>query len=412
MSHQVVQYIARQAILDRNKSLFAYELLYRDSNNNAFPVGTSDELATGRMFFNSLMLIGRKALVGQHTAFINLSDSTLLEEIPKLITPDHLVLEIVERSQNIEELREIVAKLKKLKYRFALDDYDADPRWDPILADMEYIKLELEQPIIKTKLMIKKLKRSYPKLKIVVERIETYDEFEMVKEAGADYFQGFFFAKPEMLEHGNLEPAKTVVFELMRASMAPELCFNDIQQRIAKDASLTARILKLVNCMAKHTKSDIKSISQAVVFLGEDTLRQFIRVLALSDLGTEKPKELTKLGLTRARFMWLFFHSASAEMAEEAYLVGLLSIFGAVLNQELSAVVNEFSLESSLSDALLNQQGMLGTGLKMALSLEQNEVTLASEHLAQISPAKHISSVLELYTEGRMYADEVIEGLI
>lgn len=407
MTKPVTQFIARQAILDANKQIFAYELLYRDSDNNAFPVGVTDEQATGRVFFNSLILVGKDKLVANHCAFINLSDTTLLQEIPRLITPDNLVLEIVERSQNIEELLEIVKSLRKQHYKFALDDYDKDPRWEPLLPHMSYVKLELEQPIIKTTTLVKKLKRLYPKLKIVVERIETYDEFEYLKGAGVDLFQGFFFAKPEMLTHGNVEPSKLVVFDLLKSTTEPNLNFKEIESKIAKDLSLTARVLKLVNARSGLDKQEMKSISQAVVYLGEDTLRQFIRVLALSDLGVDKPSELTKFGLMRARFMSLFLAPGGKDMAEEGYLIGLMSILGAVLDMDLNTVISEFSLDSNSSGALLNYEGLLGGALKIAMAIEENNWQTAESILAEVRPATPISSIFELAEQSRTYADDV-----
>ncbi|MFY8350663.1 EAL and HDOD domain-containing protein [Pseudoalteromonas sp. SSM20] len=407
MTKPVTQFIARQAILDANKQIFAYELLYRDSDNNAFPVGVTDEQATGRVFFNSLILVGKDKLVANHCAFINLSDTTLLQEIPRLITPDNLVLEIVERSQNIEELLEIVKSLRKQHYKFALDDYDKDPRWEPLLPHMSYVKLELEQPIIKTTTLVKKLKRLYPKLKIVVERIETYDEFEYLKGAGVDLFQGFFFAKPEMLTHGNVEPSKLVVFDLLKSTTEPNLNFKEIESKIAKDLSLTARVLKLVNARSGLDKQEMKSISQAVVYLGEDTLRQFIRVLALSDLGVDKPSELTKFGLMRASFMSLFLAPGGIEMAEEGYLIGLMSILGAVLDMDLNTVISEFSLDSNSSGALLNYEGLLGGALKIAMAIEENNWQTAESILAEVRPATPISSIFELAEQSRTYADDV-----
>ncbi|WP_105172254.1 EAL and HDOD domain-containing protein [Pseudoalteromonas sp. T1lg24] len=407
MTKPVTQFIARQAILDANKQIFAYELLYRDSDNNAFPVGVTDEQATGRVFFNSLILVGKDKLVANHCAFINLSDTTLLQEIPRLITPDNLVLEIVERSQNIEELLEIVKSLRKQHYKFALDDYDKDPRWEPLLPHMSYVKLELEQPIIKTTTLVKKLKRLYPKLKIVVERIETYDEFEYLKGAGVDLFQGYFFAKPEMLTYGNVEPSKLVVFDLLKSTTKPNLNFKEIESKIAKDLSLTARVLKLVNARSGLDKQEMKSISQAVVYLGEDTLRQFIRVLALSDLGVDKPSELTKFGLMRARFMSLFLAPGGNDMAEEGYLIGLMSILGAVLDMDLNTVISEFSLDSNSSGALLNYEGLLGGALKIAMAIEENNWQTAESILAEVRPATPISSIFELAEQSRTYADDV-----
>jgi EAL and modified HD-GYP domain-containing signal transduction protein len=407
VKNSAVQYIARQAILDVHQELYAYELLYRDSNNNAFPMGVSDGQATGRMFFNSLMFVGLERLAAGHRAFINVSDESLFQELPKLLKPENLVVEIVERSQNIPELVKTVVALKKKGYRFALDDYDGNVKWQPLIEHVDYIKLEIEQPIIKTTMMIKKLKRANPDIRIIVERIETQEHFHFVKSAGADYFQGFFFAKPEMLNHGNIEPSKFIVFDLLRCTAKADLCFKEVQERVAKDLSLTARVLKLANAKAGENKIEMKSISQAVVYLGEDAIRQFVRVLALSELGVDKPTELTKMGLMRAKFMQLFLEPGGDDMAEQGYLIGLMSVLDAVLDVELSTIISEFSLDNELSSALLSYQGLLGGALRLTVEIERNDWQEARMILKAIRPATKTKYLYGLAMESRDYADEV-----
>ena len=84
---KITQFVARQPIFDIDQNVFSYELLYRDSANNAFPVGTSDVHATSRLFFNALMLVGLDRLTAHHLAFINLSSETILDNFPKLLLP-------------------------------------------------------------------------------------------------------------------------------------------------------------------------------------------------------------------------------------------------------------------------------------------------------------------------------------
>ncbi|ATD07846.1 MULTISPECIES: HDOD domain-containing protein [Pseudoalteromonas] len=403
-----VQYIARQAILRPDQEVFAYELLYRDSDNNAFPVGVSDGQATGRMFFNSLMFIGVDRLAAGQLAFINLSDESLLQELPSLLAPQKIVVEIVERSKNIPSLVNTVTKLTEKGYRFALDDYDGTSKWDPLLPLMEFVKIEVEQPIIKTNMTVKKLKRQYPDIKVIVERIETKEEFEIIKSSGADFFQGFFFAKPEMLNHGNVEPSKMVVFQLLQATARKSLCFKEIQTRVSKDLSLTARLLKLANAKAGEDRLEIKSISQAVVYLGEDAIRQFVKVLALSELGSDKPSELTRMGLTRAKFVETFLMPGGEEMAETGYLLGLMSILDVILDVDLSVIAAEFSLDDSLSSALLSYQGLLGGALRLAFEIERNDWREAELILQAIRPATPTNYLYDMALSSRAYADEIL----
>ncbi|KZN58301.1 diguanylate phosphodiesterase [Pseudoalteromonas luteoviolacea CPMOR-1] len=402
-----VQYIARQAILNSELQVHAYELLYRDSHNNVFPSGVSDGLATGRLFFNSLLFIGLDRLAAGALAFVNFSDETLIQELPKLLSPQGLVVEIVERSQDIESLTATVSKLQNVGYRFALDDYDGDPRWQPLLDLVDFVKLEVELPIIKTTMMVKKLKRQYPHLQIVVERIETQEQFNFIRAAGADYFQGFFFAKPEMLNHGNVEPSKLAVFDLLRCTAKKSLCFKEVQDRVSKDLSLTARVLRLANAKAGEDRIEIRSISQAVIYLGEDAIRQFVKVLALSELGADKPTELTKLGLNRAKFLELFLAPGGDEMAEQGYLIGLMSVLDAILDVELSVVVDEFSLDPDLSSALLSYKGLIGGALRLAIEVERNNLTEAELILNAIRPASEIQVLFDLIIKSRAYGDEM-----
>ena len=151
----------------------------------------------------------------------------------------------------------------------------------------------------------------------------------------------------------------------------------------------------------------MKSISQAVVYLGEDALRQFVRVLALSELGVDKPSELTKYGLMRAKFMELFLEPGGEEMAEQGYLIGLMSVLGAVLDMDLTTIISEFSLDSTLSGALLNYKGLLGGALKVAIAIEKNDLQEAESVLAVVRPATPVSNLHRLATESRTYADEV-----
>jgi EAL and modified HD-GYP domain-containing signal transduction protein len=244
-----------------------------------------------------------------------------------------------------------------------------------------------------------------------VERIETYEDFKQLKAAGCDLFQGYFFAKPELLSFGNVEPSKVAVLELLNCTAQTDLNFDAIQQRVAKDIGLTARILKLVNARTSSGQQTIRSISQAVIYLGEDAIRQFVRVLALSELGNDKPQELTKLGLTRAKFIALMLEPGGKDLAEQGYLVGLLSVLDAILDMELDIIAKEFSLGSELSSALLNFNGMQGASLQLVKAMEEEQWHTAHELLMMIRPASKMDVVFQAMYDARAYADEVFESL-
>lgn len=408
---KLTQFVARQPIFDVEQNVFAYELLYRDSAHNAFPVGTSDEQATSRLFFNSLMLLGLDKLTAHQLAFINLSSSTILENFPKLLVPQNSVIEIVERTNKIAEVANRVQELKQEGYIFALDDYDGDDKWEPLLVHVDYIKIEMDDVAIKTNMRIKKIKRANPHAKIIVERIETHEQFHSLKQAGCDLFQGYFFARPEMITYNGVEPSKLIVFDLLRFTAKASLCFEEIHQRVARDVAITARVLKLANARSGNTNLTITSISQAVVYLGEDSIRQFVRVLALSELGVEKPTELTKLALTRAQFIFLMLRQNDSKLSEQGYLVGLFSVLDAILDTDLKTIVKEFSLDAVISEALLNNEGILGESLLLIKAFELDDMDQVASLMPKINSDLHIGHIFNFVLDAVLYSDEIIEAI-
>ncbi|MFT5676044.1 MAG: EAL and modified HD-GYP domain-containing signal transduction protein, partial [Paraglaciecola sp.] len=125
-------YVARQAILDRNKNLYSYELLFRDGKSNCFP-DISPDVATSKILANSHLSLGLDELTDGKLAFINFHEDTLLNKFPTSLEPNKVVIEIVETVKLSPELVDACKYIKKLGYKIALDDHDFDPKWDVLL---------------------------------------------------------------------------------------------------------------------------------------------------------------------------------------------------------------------------------------------------------------------------------------
>jgi len=400
-----VKFVARQAILDRDENVYAYELLYRNSNDNFFPANVSDDAATARLFFDSLLFYGIEDLANNKKLFINLSTRSILSELPKLISPDNIVLEIIERSDRLDEVLPLVEKLMKNNYVFALDDYDGDPKWNNLLQKAKYIKLEVEENIEHTLNQVSLLKEKYPDKYIIVERIEDYSSFELVKKSGADFFQGFYFTKPKLLNFKNINPSTLTTLDLLKITLNPPLNFPALIKKVEKDAALVGRLLRLSNLRCKSSNKKISSISQAIIYLGEDTIKQFVTVLSLGDLGDSKPSELSKIGLIRARFIQLLLKN-NKELSDMGYLLGIVSVFNALLDVDLTFILKELSLSIELQDALENQSGKLGYYYALCLKIESGDFIGTREIQQQLKLNE--SFTMDCYAEALAFADESI----
>jgi EAL and modified HD-GYP domain-containing signal transduction protein len=400
-----VKFVARQAILDRNENVFAYELLYRNSNENFFPANISDDVATARLFFDSLLFFGMDKLANHKKLFINLSANSLLYGLPKLISPHNIVLEIIERTDNLIEVQHCVENLKKQRYVFALDDYDGDVKWNALLQEVKYIKIEVSENIENTVKKVITLKAEFPHKFIVVERIEDYETFKLIRDAGAHYFQGYYFTKPTLLHFNNINPSQLTALDLLSITLKKPLDFNALIHRVEKDIALVSSLLRLSNIRCKSSNKKISSISQAVIYLGEDAIKQFVTVLSLGDLGNDKPSELIKIGLIRAKFIELLL-SKNNKLAEQGYLLGVVSILNVLIGIDFSFVFKELSISESLQDALIDKSGELGACFDLCLKIENGHFSGIKESEKALNIKE--SFIMHCYAKALIFADEII----
>lgn len=396
------KFVARQAILDRNENVFAYELLYRNSNDNFFPNNVSDDTATAELFFDSLLFYGIEHLGNHKKLFINLSVSSIQSGLPKLIDPNNVVLEIIERVKMPDELLSFILKLMKSHYIFALDDYDSDPKWDNLLQKVHYIKLEVDKDLKKTLKQVISLKEQFPSKKIIVERIEDHKSFELIREAGADLFQGYYFTKPKLLNFQNINPSRLAILGLLKITLKTPLDFATLTKKVERDAALVVRLLRLSNLRCKSSKK-ISSIAQAVIYLGENTIKQFVTILSLGDLGESKPSELLKIGLIRAKFIELVLVT-DKNLSDMGYLLGIISIFNALIDVDLAFIFKELSLDIELRNALEDQSGKLGYCYGLCLKIENNDLISIEESESYLNLDE--TSIMHCYAKALNYADE------
>ncbi|VAW97988.1 Predicted signal transduction protein, partial [hydrothermal vent metagenome] len=187
-------FIARQPIYDRKLYVYAYELLYRSSENNYADVVDGDD-ATSQVLINALMEVGLPELVGQSLAFINLTERYIVEGLPPSLAEDNLVLEVLE---DIEPTEAVISGLKKLKaagHVIVLDDFICDDSKRALVELADIIKFDLfTLPGGTLTEQVKKLRPTG--VRLLAEKVETPEEYEYCKALGFDYFQGYFFCKP------------------------------------------------------------------------------------------------------------------------------------------------------------------------------------------------------------------------
>lgn len=394
-------YLARQPIFDAKRQLHGYELLFRDGESNAFPNINADE-ATSKLITEHHLFTGVEKITGGHKAFINFSADTLIHHFPTSIDPNSMVIEVLETVPISTELLAACRELHRMGYQLALDDHDFDPKWDIFLPYVSIIKVDVRQfNILQISKYIHRVK--HHNITLLAEKVETQDEFEKLRTLGFALFQGYFFARPEMLKHKKLASSKLNLMLLIAESSQRELNFEKLSGICERDVGLSYKLLRFVNSASYGRGQSIGSLKHAMIYLGEAELKKFVALLALANLSESGPNELLNMSMTRARFCdRLAAANGDPDNPPAAFLTGLFSLVDAMLEQPLPELLEELPLLDDIKAALLHQHGQLGMYLQFARAFEAGDWQQQEVLSQQLQ--HQVGNLSELYLDSVFWA--------
>ena len=392
-------FIARQPIFAADRTLFAYELLFRDSLENIFPEICPNE-ATSRLIDGSFMGGFLDDFIANTRCFINFTFDSLVKKYPSLLPADNVYIEILETMRPGKKLLAECVELHQQGYKLALDDYIPHPDWINFYPYISIIKVDLQHTGAQQVDELIHSLRPYPNVMLLAERVETYEQFELYKAKGFSYFQGYFFAKPEMLQTKALTAPQLHVLQLMQLLLQPEPDLEKIVRELERDIKLAVRLLHYANSAKFKRVQPIDSIKKAVVLLGNKELHKFMTLLFVTQADDEKPLELARLSLVRGRFCELLSLQTAPHLSNAAFLTGILSLLDAIFDMPMHKITAKLPLSDDILHALNNGSGALSTYLNSVKNYEQgkwNELT------AQACTAL---SVAQCYSQAMQWADE------
>ena len=364
---EAIPLLARQPIFDGNMKVVAYELLCRNSDLK-FIASTDGDAASSQVLLNAFTELSIEQVVGAHKAFVNFT-RTLIDSPPPF-NRQKLVIEILEGQQVDAAMLHSLKQLREQGYTIALDDFELDENSKNLIAYADIIKLDV------LSLSPEKLRYHIEYLKpfnitLIAEKVETYEMFEQCKALGFDLFQGYFLAKPRVITGKKISENKQSVLQLLSALHDQNVPIEKIERMIARDTLLSFKLLRLVNSAAFGMSRNVESLRQAIMLLGLNKLRNWVNLLALSNLSG-KPHELSVAALTRARMCEMIATKMKQRNSPDAYFtVGLLSTLDAFLDSPLEELLKSLSLSESLNNAMLSHAGPEGMVLQIVQAHEQ-----------------------------------------
>lgn len=400
-------FLARQPIFDRTKAVHAYELLFRAGLDNRAEF-TDGNRATSHVIDTGFFTMGLERLTAGKPAFINFPRDLLLREWATLLPPKLTVIEILEEVLPEPEVLKALRRLKEQGYVLALDDFVCTDGYEALIKLADVIKVDflLTEPEVRRELLDQLGQLGHPGLSLLAEKVETYAEFEEAVELGFRYFQGYFFSKPSVLSARRIPAYKMTYVRILQEIQNPALDFGRLEQVIKGDLSLTTKLLQYINAAAFPWRRRIESVRQALVLLGETPLRKWVSVVALSEMMSDKPRELAVTACVRGHLCEGLGASMASRLSElDCFLVGSFSTLGAMLDVDLEEGLRQLPLSTKVADALRGKDNEFGRMLKAVLAYERADWAEAAALCGSLGIAAE--TLPDLYVEAVEWADRI-----
>jgi len=347
-------YMARQPILDLEKNVYGYELLYR--SKELIMDENDGDIATLNVINNTIMTIGFEEVIDKGLAFLNFTSDLIKKDVPLVFNNKSIIIEILEDVEPEDSLMIKINELKEKGYVFAIDDYDSSYRYDAFLALVDIVKVDF----IKTNKyeredITRKLKKR--NLTLLAEKIETNEEFIEAKRLGYDLFQGFFFQKPQILKNREIKALNTNHIQAINELAKAEPDYNELTEIIKRDVAMTYKFLKLVNSVAFYSRSKIESLNDALVRLGFREINKYVFLLMFKHLAVGSPDVLISNALIRAKFSeGLAKKSRFRKKYDDFFLLGMFSMIDVILSIPKEEALRDIPISGELKRALIGME--------------------------------------------------------
>ncbi|OGS94682.1 MAG: diguanylate phosphodiesterase [Gallionellales bacterium RBG_16_56_9] len=377
-------FLARQPIVDRRENLLAFELLFRSANSEAAEVVDGTH-ATAQVMVNAFEEMGIADVLGAHKGFVNLDADLLHSDLIELLPRKQVVIELLETITIDAAIITRCHELKAKGFSLALDDVvGLSDEIKPLLSVVEVVKLDLMQ-IDSAQLpgLVRELKQ-YP-VKLLAEKVEDREQARRCLEMGFDMFQGYYFARPEILSGKRTNPSQMVLLRIL-ALMLSDADNSEIEEAFKEHAELAYNLMRMVNSVGTGLGTKISSVKHGLVVMGRQPLQRWVQLLLYASNKVQgKVSPLMQLAATRGKFMELVAQQErphDSDYADRAFMVGMMSLLDTLIGESLAEIMSRISLHEEVENALLKRSGDMGELLTLCESLETDDMVGLQEKLS------------------------------
>ena len=367
-------FLARQPILDEDRNTFGYELLYRSQAGGEAAAFADPDAATRSVVERTLLDWGIEHVVGERFGFINAGPEIFSSGMYRALPAEGIVIEVRATAPVDDDMLDALVVARRDGYHIALDDVQslaivADSR---LLEHASMVKVDISAtPPNDIERILSIGLDANPHMKFIAERVETHAQFEESVTVGFELFQGYFFAKPQLMSRRSRPASAVSALSLLAQVQKPDIDIDEIEDVVSRDPTLAYRMLGVVNSCAFGLSRRVSSLRQAIVLLGLNQVRNLAMLLTLS-VSESVNSELVTLGATRARMSRNL--TSDPSMKDSAFTVGLLSVTDTMYGTAMEELLADLPVDREITEALTEGTGPLARTLALAIACERGDI--------------------------------------
>jgi EAL and modified HD-GYP domain-containing signal transduction protein len=374
--------IARQAIVDTHRNVIGYELFDRSVAADQHS-GSSD----AQLLFNLLSMADTEPLMGKKTLFVNCTHDSLAGGHLELVAPETIVLEIPPLSSSqIDQIQTRLPTLRSIHergFRLAFDYSVLTHSYEEWLPLASFIKFDVSVLKPQSIQSFVKLAHARTPAQLIAEKVETTQQHEMLKALGITLFQGYWFAKPVLVDGQTVRPAQATILQLINL-VRSQASTQEIEEVLKRDPTLSFNLLRFINSAGFGLRTEVTSFKHAVMLLGLKKLFKWAALL-LTTSQSDIPPAVGSTAVVRGRLMELLCADlVGQDEADNAFVVGVFSLLDTLLGMPMPAALATLSLPTSVTDALLYGTGPLAPFLALAQACETGDDVVFAKTTQQL----------------------------
>lgn len=340
----------------------------------------------GAAYVDGLELIqelGTTTLSGGKPIFVSLNNISIFSSLEsECKNTNHAPILLIDQTfPPVSMYTDRIRELREFGYHFAIRNLPVHCYEDyaPILSQMDYILIDCQKiDAVKASFYFRKL---YPDICICASNIPDTETFGKLSPAETiSLFEGTFFRMPVTRGEHKVSPLKINYISLLNLIEEDDFDLTKAADIISQDTALIISLLRLAN--TRSFNSEITSVRVAVSMLGQKDLTRWIQTTVIEKLCSDKPNELMRLSLLRAKFAEnLAPVFGMAMRSQELFLTGLFSILDIILDCSMEEALSMVRVSGKIRAALLEHTGPLAEVLHFIVKYESAEWQEVSRQL-------------------------------